>query len=312
MPFIPLTSYQQPLDPDVYEWANTADYKNGDAKKILSEFVYNLKTFSSTSGSFIWDNTDLIFPMLTDKTTSTDTINQFKYSLKPSSLTSSIQLTAGVSVSSSVAGYRAIRTTANNLGSMWLLPVAGRNTDGLPALSSSYHIVYHHSTETAPNNELDFGANDTNNFYIQGTSFRTDGGVQEQYVRVSTSADVYYASPPSTAQKAGFFALGGTTAPANAGYWLSNNVYYRNTSYDPNSKPRIRIAIGAFNLSSTGYNFGFANCSNKFFQYVATGKALDEVTLKTYRVFCNDLQAKLNYALDVKQITGVTRTDPTS
>lgn len=298
MPFLALTSYQQPIDPDVYEWANLANYQNGDAKKILSEFVNNLKTFIVTSGSFIWDNTDLIFPMLTDQTVSANVINQFKYSVKPSSLTSSIELTSGVSISGSAfGGYRAIRTTANTLGSMWLLPVAGRNADGLPALSSSYHIVYHQNTSTAPNNELDFGANDNTNLYIQGSSFRTDGANLEQYCRVSTNSDVYYVSPPATAQRSGFFGLGGVTSPANAGYWFSNNVYYRNTAYDPNAKPRIRIAIGGFNLSSTGYNFGFANLSNKTFQYVSVGKSLDKLNLEQYRLFCNTLQAKLGYAL---------------
>lgn len=276
MPFIGLSYYQQPIDPNVYNWARATGYSNGDVIKIVSNFVTTLKD------NAIWSKFDYIYPFITDKTNNADARTQFTWNLV-NAASSSAQLGTwkNSKATGSIDGFK------NGENDCFITPVRGETE-----LSASYHISLMTTQSQASTDVIDLSCISSGNEYI----YFVIGRNSNQQLAASNSGNFFYNST-SAPFYTGLFSLQANTTGNLAEWWNRGSKIGSNTSYNSTTRSNEKIGIGAALTDSTSVG----NATTKTYQFASIGQYLTTPQMGVFYNAVNAMQRQIDYAIGSKR-----------
>lgn len=265
--FTPVSFYEQPLDSNVYDWAQATGYKNADGLFCLSNFVSALKT------NDIWNKINYLYPFMTDSTTGATIRSQFSYNLvNPTS--ASVATYLNNNSSGSINGFK-------NIGSDTFVTPLRAETE----LSASFHIGIYTNTPVVATDQIDLGAYDGGGEYI----YMVLGRNSNQMTYAVNSGN--FISPANTNYSGSFFMQGKTTGTLSEVY--VRKTRYSNSSYTSTTRSNFKIGIGSFLQTSNTA----VSPTTKTYQFASFGQWLEQYQINIYTDLVNDLQKNLDYVL---------------
>lgn len=265
--FTPVSFYEQPLDSNVYDWAQATGYKNADGLFCLSNFVAACKTNN------VWGKMKYVYPFMTDATTNAGARAQFSYNLVTPTSASVATYLNNLS-SGSINGFR-------NAGSDTFVTPVRAETE-LPA---SYHVMLYTTSSAASTDVIDLGAYDGGSEFIYFIMGRNTN-------QTSFAINAGNVISPAFGNSTGLMTMQGiTTGTVSEAYVRKTRS--SNASYNSTLRSNQKIGIGSFLQS----NVVAVSPTTKTYQFASFGDNFTQAQVNIMNDLVNDLQKNLDYVL---------------